>query len=151
MRDNPFVDEFVKVTLAPAVRTNATVNGTGVDLSVMPWDTAGSGATTYLGGEGAKAMFVIVTGAVTDGTHTITLEESADNSTYTTVAAGDLTAGTVPASFTSADANKVFEAAYNGNKRFVRVKLVTSGATTGGLSAGFVIVRPSSRLRQALR
>ena len=62
----------IVTSLAPAART-ATASGTGVDLR---------------GYESAVASFIV--GTVTDGTHTPSVEESDDDSTYTAVAAADL-------------------------------------------------------------
>ena len=62
----------VKNSLAPAART-ATANGTGVDLANF-----------------ASAEVAFVVGTITDGTHTPSVQESDDDSTYTAVAAADL-------------------------------------------------------------
>ncbi len=108
----------VAQSLAPAART-ASANGTGVDL-------AGFDA----------AVVVVETGAITDGTHTIQVEESTDNSTFTAVADADLQ-GTEPA-IGAADDNKVYEIGYMGTKRYVRVAVTVAGATTGGVYAAHV-------------
>ncbi len=107
-------------SLAPAART-ADADGTGADL-------LGYGS----------AVAVVAFGAWTDGTHTPALEESDDNSTFTAVAAADL-----QGSFTAcADAdtdNTVQRVGYLGTKRYVRVALTVTGATTGALSAAEIV------------
>lgn len=103
-------------SLAPAART-ATANGTGVDLK-------GFGA--------AEVLFVV--GAITDGTHTPSVMESDDDSTYTTVADADLE-GTLAA--LAANTNQVV--GYKGSKRYIRGTSTVSGATTGGVYAAVVI------------
>jgi hypothetical protein len=99
-------------SINPGAKTNATVNGTAVDL--FDYDAA---------------LIVAVVGTRTDGTHLLSAEESDDNSTFTAVAAGDLK-GTFPADVTS---NTPIVVAYLGKKRYIRAKAVTSGATTGAV------------------
>lgn len=104
-------------SLAPAVRTTSA-NGTGVDLQ------------NY----GACAIIWNV-GTITDGTHTPTVEESDNNSTWTAVAAADLS-GTL-AALTS---NTNQEVGYTGLKRYVRaVTTITGSPSTGGAYAALVV------------
>jgi len=106
-------------SLAPKARTSSE-NGTGVDLQ---------------GFHGAMA--VIETGVITDGTHTIAIEESADNSTFTAVADGDLQ-GSEPA-IVAADDNEVYRIGYMGTKRYIRVAVTVASATTGGVYRGSIL------------
>jgi len=115
MRDLKNVIDFAN-SLAPAART-ATGTGTGVDLQ---------------GYNGAVVFFHV--GTITDGTHTPKLQESADNSTFTDVAAADLE-GTLAALATSVNQ----EAGYKGTKRYVRAVSTVSGATTGGVYAASIV------------
>lgn len=104
-------------SLAPAART-ATANGTGIDLQ-------GFGAS----------MVVWNVGAITDGTHTPKLQESDDNSTFTDVAAANLS-GTHAA----LTANTNQEIGYIGRSRYVRpVVTVTGSPATGGVYAALVV------------
>lgn len=114
-------------TLAPAVRTNGTVNGSGVDL--RGYDSA---------------MAVVHFGAYTDGTHTPKLQESDDNAAFTDVAAGDLQ-GSFTAVAASAGANTVQRVGYVGTKRYVRIVMTTASATSGAGSAA-TIVRSNAAL-----
>src|SRR4051812_22923395 len=98
-------DTAARMSLNTALRTNGTVNGTGVD-------TAGTGNFFR------SAMLLVVSGAVTDGTHTVTLQESDDNSTFTAVGSGDLQ-GSLTA-VTTANANTVQRLSYLGSKRYLR-------------------------------
>lgn len=125
MRQSLYNLARAKVTLTFSTRTNGTVSGTAVDLD------ENSDASR-------SALVVVFAGTLTDGSVAITLEESADNSTWNTVAAPDLQ-GTAP-TVASTDDDKVFELGYVGSKRYLRVKAVTSGATSGG-TFGAVIVR----------
>ncbi|MFD7978888.1 hypothetical protein [Streptomyces sp. NPDC059071] len=125
MRQSLYNLARAKVTLAISTRTNGTATGTTVDLHENQ-DASRS------------ALIVVFTGTMTDGSVAVTLEESADNSSWSTVAAPDLQ-GTAP-TVASTDDDKVFELGYVGSKRYLRVKAVTSGATSGG-TFGAVIVR----------
>ena len=102
-------------SLAPAART-ASANGTGVDLQ---------------GFDAALISFVV--GTITDGTHTPSIEESADNSVFSAVVAADLIGSlAVLASSTNQSIG------YRGGKRYVRAVSTVSGATTGGVYAAVV-------------
>ena len=115
MRDLKPVVDFLN-SCRPAART-ATVTGTGVDLARK------NGAVAHLH-----------VGTVTDGTHTPTLEESDDDTTYTTVAAGDL-----KGSFAALATNTDQRVGYLGSKRYVRVKVTVSGTTTGGVYGATIL------------
>lgn len=103
-------------SLAPATR-NANVNGAGVDLRGFD-----------------SAMVVYNVGAITDGTHTPSLEESDDNVTFTAVAAADL-----QGTFSNFTANSVQRVGYIGSKRYIRAQVNSSGTT--GAAYGAVIAR----------
>lgn len=112
----------VATSLAPAART-ATTNGTGVDL-------AGYNAATI----------AFVVGAITDGTHTPSVQESDDNVTFTAVAAADLI-GTLA----NLAANTNQRVGYKGAKRYLRAVTTVAGATTGGVySAAVVLGEPAN-------
>lgn len=106
--------------LASAVRTDGTVTGDTVDR----------------GGDNVGVLFVITTGTLTDGVHTFSLEDSADDSTWVAAAAG-ATLGTAVTAATNDDA--VFELGYVGLKRYVRLACVTSGATSGGAASAVAV------------
>lgn len=106
----------VITSLAPAART-ATANGTGVDLQNF---------------QSATVAFVV--GTITDGTHTPTVQESDDNSTFDAVAAADLI-GTLAALATNTNQR----IGYKGSKRYVRAVSTVAGATTGGVYSAVVL------------
>jgi hypothetical protein len=119
----------VRRTISPAARTNGTVSGSAVDLGAYGAD---SGIAT------------ISAGVITDGSHVVSLEES-DTGTggWSAIPAGRLT-GTPP-TLTSGNSNTLAEVGFESAKQFVRVTLVTTGATTGGLfSANIVCGEPGS-------
>lgn len=89
-------------------------------------------------------LFLFASGAITDGTFTVTVYEGAasDMSDETAVADADLI-GTEPV-FADTDDNTVKKVAYKGAKRYCRAKAVQSGATTGGFLT-CVVVQGSPR------
>lgn len=119
----------VRRTVAPAVRSNGTVNGAAVNLGAY-------------GSE--SAIVAINTGTITDGSHAVSVQDSDDGSTgWANVAAGRLTA--IPPTITSADSNTLFEIGVVLAKGYIRVVIVTTGATTGGaISATVVAGEPGS-------
>ncbi|MYS47539.1 hypothetical protein GTY23_41495 [Streptomyces sp. SID5998] len=123
MRD-AYSNITVRETLGIATRT-ASTNGTGVDRAAGGCDFQ-------------DAMVVVHTGVITDGTHAIDVQESDDNTTFTSVAASELQ-GTEP-SIGSADDNKMYVVGYKGTKRYLRVAVTASGTTSGGTYGASVIL-----------
>lgn len=105
-----------QLSLPPAART-ASANGTGSDLS---------------GYNSCAIVFSL--GALTDGTHTPSVQHSDDNTTFGAVGSSDVT--TV---MTAMTANSVQRTAYVGPKRYVRAVLTVAGATTGALSSALIV------------
>jgi hypothetical protein len=121
-------------SITAANRTNGTVNGTAVNL----WShTVGR---QKFGG----AIVLVQTGTITDGTHTVEVQESDDNSSFTAVADADLQ-GTEPA-IAAANDNVIYEIGYRGSKQYLRVSVVTSGATTGGTFGAVLLLGQPRRL-----
>lgn len=114
MATSDIVDDVkVVASLPPLATTDGTRTGTAVDLF------------------GYRAAMVIVdVGARTDGTHTPSLLESDDNSSYTAVAAGNLQ-GSFTAIAGSGQQNAVQQVGYIGTCRYLKAKIVTTGSTTG--------------------
>jgi hypothetical protein len=130
MRDVMQDDTSARVSIVPLLRSaNAAVNGTGVDL-------------TGTGNFFRSAMLLVIAGAITDGTHTFKLQESDDNSSFSDVAAGDLS-GSLTA-VTTANASSVQRQSYTGSKRYLRAVVTTAGATTGGNTAAVIIMGSGS-------
>jgi len=125
---------LVQQTVTAANRTNGTVNGTAIDL----W------SNTVADQVFRSALAVVQTGTITDGTHTVEVQESDDNSSFSAVADADLQ-GSEPA-IGAANDNVVYEIGYRGTKRYIRVTVVTSGATTGGTFGAVLILGIPRRL-----
>jgi len=109
--------------IAIAAKTNGTINSADINRTLF---------------EGLDIWLLCRT--LTDGTHTLKIQEADDNGagapgTYADVAASQLV---LPAS--AAGANAVLAVAatikrigYGANKKWVRAVLTTAGATTGGI------------------
>lgn len=133
MKDS-YSNVLVKATLVPAART-ATATGTGVDRN--------EDGSMY-----QDALVVVTAGVITDGTHTIEVQDSDDNTTFAAVADAYLV-GTEPA-IAAADDNKLYEIRYTGRKRYLRVVSTVAGATTGGV-AGALIILSDPRVAPVVR
>lgn len=108
-------------SVAPQAALTATTTGTGVDLAGF-----------------RSAAVVVHAGVATDGTFTPTVEESdVIGSGYTTVAAADLSGSF--AAITSATDDNVQEVGYLGSKRFIRVVLTETVASTGAFITAVVV------------
>ncbi len=133
-RETLYNKVLARLSLPVALRSaNATVNGTAVDRA----DPTGG----YDGFN--SAMAVVVAGTITDGTHTVTIQDSDDGSTGWVNAAAEHTQGS--AVITSTDDNVVFEIGYTGPKRYLRLSVTTAGATTGGTFGGVIVLGDPSR------
>lgn len=107
----------VKTSLAPAGNRTSTATGSSVDLR---------------GYDGA--LVLVAAGTITDGTHTPKVQESDDDSTWSDVASGDLLGTLAPIT-----SNAEQRVAYIGAKRYIRVVVTVSGATTGGMYVAYVV------------
>ncbi|MEV4173988.1 hypothetical protein [Nonomuraea sp. NPDC049709] len=116
---------LLKQSLLPATRTNGTVNGSVVDRKEDGCDFQ-------------AALVLVTAGTITDGTHTIEVQDSDDGTNFTAVADAFLQ-GTEPA-IVAADDNKDYAIGYLGLKRYLRVAVTTAGATTGGLFGAAVLL-----------
>lgn len=118
------------VSVAPDGNRTANLNGAGVDR------------------RGYDSVAALVHfGTITDGGWTPSLEESDDDSTYTAVAADDLVGSFSEA--TSADSDTIQEVGYVGTKRYVRVVVTESSASTTGAKFSAAIVRGHAHQRPA--
>lgn len=120
MRRDLDKDISVVTTIEPAAARTANTTGTGVDLAGY-----------------RSAVVVLHTGVFTDGEFTPTVEESDDNSSFTTVAAGSLS-GAFTAVGASTD-QSIQEVGYLGTKRYIRLMMTESSASTGALFSAVVI------------
>jgi hypothetical protein len=131
MRDSLYDDVAARLALAPAVRTAAaTVNGPSIDIA---------GTRNFF----RVGMFVVTAGAITDGTHTIVLEDSDTGSGgWAPIAAGNLEGS--PPVLATAQANSVARVAFANTRRYVRCSLTTAGATVGGTVSAVCLLSAGS-------
>jgi len=124
MRRSVYTNVTPRSSLALATRT-ASANGTSVDRNVG-------------GNMHRTAMVVVHTGTMTDGTHTIEVQDSDDNSSFTAVADQYLQ-GTEPA-LGSSDDNVIKVIGYIGIRRYLRVAVTVAGATSGGTYNALILL-----------
>lgn len=110
-------------SLKPKAYTASTNNGTAADM-------ANYGAATV----------VVDVGTWSDGTHKIQLEESSNNSTFTTVSASDISGSTVSIS-NATDDDQIYWFGYLGTSRYLRVAGAVTGSTTSGMTYNATIIR----------
>lgn len=118
-------------SIAPAAH-NATVNGAAVD-------TAGYNAATIY----------FLTGAITDGTHTPSIQDSPDGVTWTAVPAANLIPLSANGVLANLAANQSAKLGYVGTNRYLRAVSTVAGATTGGVYGAYVALQVGRHLPQA--
>jgi hypothetical protein len=107
----------------------ATTAGTAVDMAA---------SATLPGSEGL--VCVINAGVCTDGKYVVTLTESDDNSTFTAVAATDISVDTTATINAAAD-QTVQLIGYIGDKRYVKPVITESSAGSTGVILSATMVR----------
>ncbi len=128
-RRSAYTNVTSRQTLIPAART-ASANGTSVDR--------------HTGGDMHRsAMFLVSTGTITDGTHTVSVQDSDDGVTFAPVDP-ELLQGSAPV-IGVADDNKQFFVGYIGARRYLRAVTTVAGATTGGVYAIAVLLSEPRR------
>lgn len=97
------------------------------------------------GYESAEIAFYF--GAITGTTPlaTLLIEESADNVTFTTVAAADLIGGALPGPADATYANTVVKRGYRGILRYVRARVSVMTGTTPSFTMGTLITQSHPR------
>lgn len=118
-------DVAVAETLSPNIVTSTTAGDT-VDLLGF-----------------RQAMFVAHIGTITDGTYAFDPEESDDASTWTNIAAGDMSGSFTNAS-SSAD-DTIQEVGYLGSKRYVRCNVTVTGSPSDGGPIGITVIKGAPR------
>jgi hypothetical protein len=121
---NPYNNLLIKRAISPGVKTT---NSTGVTI-----DRAEDNSFFQ------DAVVVVETGTITDGTHTVEVQDSDNGSSWTAVADTYLQ-DTEPA-IVAADDDKVFCIGYLGLKRYLRVNVTVAGVTSGGAYGAIVVL-----------
>lgn len=116
---------------------------------VLNDDTEGTGVGADLAGYSTALAIVNVgiSGDTLSGTvyHTIKLQESADNITFTDVAAADMEGANAVVIDDAAEDPVTIVWGYKGSKRYIRVIDDVSGTHSNGTPFGAVIVRGRPR------
>jgi hypothetical protein len=115
MQDIVTLNKGVMALTSRAITTNTT--NTGVSIDLTGFNSAG---------------FYIFSGTVTDGVFTLLIEDSDDNTNWTTVNNSNLNKTIASATFTAPDDNVCKSIGYIGSKRYVKLSLVSTSVTTGG-------------------
>lgn len=102
--------------------TTATVNGASIDLKGF-----------------RSAIVVFDCDAYTDGTVTLKLQESSDDSAWSDVATADLVGGALPVIDGDND-DQAHIRGYAGNNRYIRANItVAAGATSGAIIGAMLL------------
>jgi hypothetical protein len=126
MRQSVYNTVLARTTIAPGAARTTNTTGATVDRLVD-------------GDAARSAMVVVSVGTVTDGTHTVVIEDSANGSAWNAVA-DEFLQGSEPA-VTSANDERLFEIGYTGHQRYVRASVTVSGSpSTGGLYSAVVLL-----------
>jgi len=110
-------------SLHPRLRT---ANDTGSSVDLLNYFRAT--IVTHVGG---------ISGSTTE-THALRVEESTDNTTFTTVAAGDLN-GTMPSITSQSTIGSISDVEYLGGSRYLRVYASVSSPTSGAIYSAHVV------------
>lgn len=123
-------ETMVAQALPSGAHTTGTANGSAIDLD-------------QFGNNFRAALFVVQAATITDGTHTITLQDSPDGTTWTNVDANH--SENAPLVLGAAQSNTVAALSYKGEgNRYVRLVATTAGATTGGVFGAVAVLAEGS-------
>ncbi|MGP3684151.1 hypothetical protein ACTVZO_05455 [Streptomyces sp. IBSNAI002] len=135
MRNSVYNTIVSRVSILPAVH-DTTVEGSAVDLLVH-------------GDAARSAMVVLPVGTVTDGTHTIEVQDSPNGSDWTAVTA-EFLQGSEPA-VTSSNDERTHEIGYTGHQRYLRVVSTVTGSPSTGGAYGAIVLLGWGRTRPPVR
>lgn len=106
-------------------------------LDVGVKTASANGASADL--RGFHSCLVIVDSDLwTDGTHTISLEDSDDNAAFTAVPASNII-GSTPVIDGATKDDQAYKFGYSGGKRYLRVITTVAGATTGAIYGSMIV------------
>lgn len=103
------------------------------DTAAISSDTTTAGNIIDMQGYGS-VEFIIQSATLTDGTYTPLIEEDDDSglSSASAVADADLLGTEASAAFIASEDDEVKKVGYIGNKRYVRLSIVSASTSTGG-------------------
>ncbi len=114
----------LKSTTSPVVALNTTAISADTTTNGVIIDTAGF----------ESILFVIQSGTLADGTYTPLIQEGDDSglSDAASVSDADLTNTEASVAFAATDDNTSKSIAYVGDKRYVRLNIVSASTSSGG-------------------
>ena len=112
-----------------ASSSNEATNGTTVDLALYKNNFR-------------SVMFVVNAHTITDGTHTVTVQESANNSDWAAVATARVQ-GTLP-EIGADDDNTVHSFGVVPNQRYVRIVVTDADSSSGGAISAVAVIGAGS-------
>lgn len=115
----------------------------GANLTTQTDNTAISSTITRDGSQQTALALLVGTAADSDMTVALTLQESDDNSTFTTVAAKDFSGSLTGVQFDSDNTIRVIN--YHGSKKYVKLTATPSN-NTGSLTWGIINVLGNGRV-----
>tara|TARA_Y100001970_G_scaffold266398_1_gene355045 strand:+ start:7182 stop:7583 length:402 start_codon:yes stop_codon:yes gene_type:complete len=121
----------LKSTTSPVVALNTTAISSDTTTNGVIIDTAGY----------ESILFIIQSGTITDGTYTSLIQEGDDSglSDAASVADADLTNTEASIAFAATDDNTSKSIAYVGDKRYVRLNIVSASTSSGGTLSAVAI------------
>ena len=121
----------LKTTTSPVVALNTTAISSDTTTNGVIIDTAGY----------ESILFIIQSGTITDGTYTSLIQEGDDSglSDAASVADADLTNTEASIAFAATDDNTSKSIAYVGDKRYVRLNIVSASTSSGGTLSAVAI------------
>lgn len=117
-----------------AIAANGATNGTTVDLTQVDFNFR-------------SVELIVMTGTLTDGTYTVTVQESANGTTGWTNIPATRLQGTLTA-ITATQDNAIVEIGVipdPGNARFLRAVVTAAAVTTGGTVSAIFLLASGSR------
>lgn len=134
MRKSLYHDtKHVNGMTSAAISSNTATNGATVDLA----------QTT--GGDWRTCLFLVIGGTITDGTYTLSLEDSDNGSAWAAVTGNDKVIG--PSSTITATGGTA-EIEYTGNRRYCRVVVTSTSVTTGGAISARAVLGGTAALKR---
>jgi hypothetical protein len=121
---------------------NSILEKVALNIQAISSDTTTDGAAIDTKGY-QSVTFVLQSATLTDGTYTPVIEESdtgAFSGEENAVADADLLGTEAAAAFAATDDNEVRRIGYVGNKRYVRLTLVSASTSTGGTLGAVAIL-----------
>lgn len=116
-----------------SISSNTATNGASIDLA----------QTTR--GDWRTCLFLVTGGTITDGTYTLSLEDSDNGSAWSAVSGSEKVAG--PSATITATAGTA-EIEYTGNRRYCRLVVTSTGVTTGGAISARAVLAGTGALKR---